>query len=88
MISDEVYGPFLFAEKAINGIIYLGILAILLVAKLLEENPVVAFQHDCTPRRGLYTQLSDRYTGRGCPVSWPPSSPDVTPSALTHAKKE
>ncbi|GFX62853.1 uncharacterized protein TNCV_3351791 [Trichonephila clavipes] len=86
-----VLGPFFFAEKSINGDIYLDMFSEWLLPQLEEAVPDFILQQDGTPlhwiknvREFLNERLPHHRIGRAGPqdltcLNWPPISPDLTP---------
>jgi len=61
-----------------------------LMPQLLQDKPNVVFQHDGAPphiHNEVTTFLNrhwpERWIGRGGSTSWPPRSPDLTPSTFS-----
>lgn len=90
LMYDQVIGPFFFAEKTINGTIYLDMLEQFLFPQIeeIEEQTGerVIFMQDGAPphylrqvRDTLNNRFPNGWIGRGAPISWPPRSPDLTP---------
>ena len=85
IMCDRIIGPFFFAERTVNGVIYLDMLEQFVIPQL-ELQPQVIFQQDGAPphwslmvRRFLDQTFPDRWMGRDGPMLWPPRSPDLTP---------
>jgi hypothetical protein len=86
----QVYGPFFFPEKTVNGIMYLRMLQNWLFPQLQDELQNI-FQQDGAPphflngvREWLNNFVPYRWIGRHGPndlvfLRWPPRSPDLTP---------
>lgn len=86
--KDEVIGPFFFAEKNINGTVYLDMLENYCFPQLDEKENLnrLYFQQDGAPSHysaivqdALNAKFPNRWIGRGGPIAWPPRSPDLTP---------
>lgn len=85
---EEVIGPFFFAEKTINGNVYLDMLENYCFPQLddMENANSLYFQQDGAPphyktivRDALDVKFPNRWIGRGGPIAWSPRSPDLTP---------
>jgi hypothetical protein len=91
MSLRQVYGPFFFLEKTVNGITYLRMLQNWLSLSCRTSYRTSFFQQDGAPphfRNGVREWLNDfvpyRWFGRHGPndlvfLRWPPRSPDLTP---------
>jgi hypothetical protein len=89
LLGDKLIGPFVF-ENNLTGDTYEFFLRNELPG-LLEGIPLVVrsqlyFQHDGAPphytrhlREYSDESFSNRWLGRGKPLAWPPTSPDLTP---------
>jgi hypothetical protein len=82
-----VYGPFVFMEMTIIGIVYLDMLQQFLIPQLVEvdQEGRIHFQQDGAPshcleevREYLNTRFPGRWIGQAAPIAWPPRSPDLT----------
>jgi hypothetical protein len=69
--SRKVYGPFFFAEKSVNGFVYLDMLQLWLLPQLQEDGNNFILQQDRAPphfhlevRRHRNTTLPQRWIGR------------------------
>lgn len=88
VMKNRVLGPFFFAEKTINGNVYLDMLTEYCFPQLdeLENAQRIHFQQDGAPphfnafvTHALNEKFADRWIGQQGPISWPPRSPDLTP---------
>lgn len=90
LLYDKVIGPFFFAEKTINGIVYLDMLEQFLFPQLEDIEAqggerVILMQDGAPPhylqlvRDTLNNKFPNGWIGRGAPIAWPPRSPDLTP---------
>jgi hypothetical protein len=91
MSVQQVYGPFFFPEKTVNGITYLRMLQNWLFPQPQDELQNIIFQQDGAPPHflnGVREWLNDfvpyRWIGRRGPndlvfLQWPPRSPNLTP---------
>lgn len=90
LLHDQVVGPFFFAEKTINGIIYLDMLEQFLFPQIedIEQQAGhrIIFMQDGAPphhrldvRDTLNNRFPNGWIGRDAPIPWPPRSPDLTP---------
>lgn len=88
VMKNRVIGPFFFAEKTINGVVYLDMLINYCFPQLdeLENIHQLHFQQDGAPPHfsalvtdALNEKFGDRWIGRQGPMLWPPRSPDLTP---------
>jgi hypothetical protein len=87
--KERVYGPFLFMETTITGIVYLHMLQQFLTPQLDEDDQEesIHLQQDGAPphylgevRKYLNTRFTDQWIG----TAWPPTFPDLTsPDVLT-----
>ncbi|XP_054716800.1 uncharacterized protein LOC129226226 [Uloborus diversus] len=88
-MHDRVIGPFIFAERNINGDVYCDMLEEYVYPQLDDieaEKGLVYFQQDRAPphfslrvRESLDARLGNRWIGREGPIPWLPRSPDMTP---------
>jgi len=88
-LGNRLIGPFVF-DSNLTGNTYEALLRNELPG-LLEDIPLMIrsqmyFQHDGAPphytrhvREYLNESFRNRWLGRGGPVAWPPTSPDITP---------
>ncbi|PNF30502.1 hypothetical protein B7P43_G10874 [Cryptotermes secundus] len=83
---DRVIGPFFFAEKTVTSVIYLDTLQNFVFPQIEALQPEIIFQQDgesphwsTIVRDALDKHFPEGWIGRGGPISWPPSSPNVTP---------
>lgn len=88
VMKNRLIGPFFFAEKTINGIVYLDMLINYCFPQLdeLENIQQLHFQQDGAPPHfsafvtdTLNEKFGHRWIGRQGPICWPPRSPDLTP---------
>lgn len=86
LMYNRIFGPFFFAEKTINGAVYLDMLENFLFPQLEEIEDRIIFQQDGAPPHyhnsvtdALNMRFPLRWIGRGGPIPWPPRSPDITP---------
>lgn len=88
LTKNQVIGPFFFAEKSVNGNVYLDMLENFCFPQIDEFDNVnmMYFQQDGAPahykdfvRVALNNKFEQRWIGRGGPIAWPPRSPDLTP---------
>lgn len=83
---NRLIGPFFFAEKNINGTIFLDMLENFAIPQFENEQPNMILQLDGAPphwrqfvRDCLDEHFPHRWIGRDGPIPWPPRSPDITP---------
>jgi hypothetical protein len=76
-------GPFFFSVKTVTGRSYLDMLELYALPQI---PPQTVFQQDgapphfcCHTRNHLDREMVGRWIGRGGPIAWPPSLPDLTP---------
>lgn len=89
LMHDRIVGPFIFAEKTINGNIYCDMLELYVfpqIDDIEQEKGPIFFQQDGAPphysnrvRDALNLRFPNRWIGRCGPLAWPPRSPDLTP---------
>jgi hypothetical protein len=77
-MHDNLIGPFFFSEKTVTGRSYLGMLELY---TLPQFPPQTILQQDGAPHHfcHLDREMAGRWIGRGGPIAWPPTSPDLTP---------
>jgi hypothetical protein len=87
LIKERVYGPFLFMETTITGIVYLDMLQQFLFPQLEEDDQEgrIHFQQGGAPphclgevREYLSTRFPGRWIGRTSPIAWAPRSQELT----------
>jgi hypothetical protein len=89
MAKDQIYGPFFFDERTVNGASYLNMLQNFFVPQLQQVPGLlrrVIFQQDGAPphfaldvRAYLDQTFTGRWIGRAGSLAWPPRSPDLNP---------
>jgi hypothetical protein len=83
LMNDKLIGPFLFLEKTVTRCPYLDIPDLYALPQL---PPQTILQQDGTlshfchhVRNRLGRQMAGRWIGRGKPIAWSSTSPDLTP---------